>query len=501
MQNMIMGMRTLNISQGYNTSYTHKNLLAWDLAGEDTGIDTFRAKNYLKVLAILPYKTTGFANTVIFGTSDQYGNPAYVHTPRIGDQILSIAMTHDNAIASYIKVGAVFGNDEMIYEEGTTGQSTGNHIHLEVGLGWQYKKVHLYGDYYDGSVYCLQNLVKPEDAIFLLNGYNRVFNNKGYNVQWCDSVDGGDKLMIAYGLNEVTWNNNKVYIYKQDPSFEDVGMISASGGDCALQTINKIDDDRVHDAKMNAGYFVMNGNGQHLGVEQTPQLNLVPRQNGKYLALWVKTDNEPGFDYSDNYWMNPPHDVKFACTPAAIMLFNGEDTDIISTGLGDKRTLLNSQSMFLRFEDGAYGFAVTTNSNWNAYNCRNFSKDYGCTMCALMDSGGSTQMIVNGKKVVYTGRAIANVLTIFRKGTDNTVWGDNDDPVETDWKAKYDEIVVELDTRTKERDEAIDKYNELAVDYDESVTDNRKLTELMSNINSHVQDISELVEEYNNDEQ
>ena len=306
--------------------------------------------------------------------------------------------------------------------------------------------------------------------------------------------------MIAYGLNEVIWNNNKVFIYKQDPSFEDIGMISAAGGDCALQTIDKIDDDRVHDAKMNAGYFVMNGNGQHLGVEQTPQLNLVPRQNGKYLALWVKTDNEPGYDYSDNYWMNPPHEVKFACTPAAIMLFNGEDTDIISTGLGDKRTLLNSQSMFLRFEDGAYGFSVTTNSNWNAYNCRNFAKDYGCTMCALMDSGGSTQMIVNGKKVVYTGRAIANVLTIFRKGTDNTVWGDNNNPVETDWKAKYDEIIVELDTRTKERDEAIDKYNELAVDYDESVADNRKLTELMSNINSHVQDINKLVEEYNNDE-
>lgn len=501
MQNMIMGMRTLNITQGYNSTGSHKNLLAWDLGGEDSGIDTFRAKNYLKVLAVLSKATTGFANTVIFGTSDQYGNPAYVHTPRLGDQILSIAMSHDNVIASKIKVGAVFGNDEMIYEEGTVGDATGNHIHLEVGLGWQYKKVHLYGNYYKGSVWCLQNLVKPEDAIFLLEGYNRVFNNRGYGVQWCNVIDGGDKLMIAYGLNEVTWNNNKVWVYKQDPSYEDIGLISAPG-DHALQTIDKIDDARTHDAKMNAGYFVMNGDGQHLGVEQSPQLNLVPRQNKNYLALWITTDNEPHFDYSDNYWLNPPHDVKMAITPACIMLFNGEDTDIISTGLGDKRTLLNSQSMFLRFEDGAYGFAVTTNNNWNAYNCRQFAKDYGCTMCALMDSGGSTQMIVNGKKVVYTGRAIANVLTIYRTETGSKVWPDTDEPTDTtDWKAKYEECVVELDTRTKERDDAIEKYNDLAVDYDECVADNRKLTDLMSNINSHVQDINELIEEYNNDEQ
>lgn len=57
------GMRYLNISQGRYNSFSHKNLNAYDLAGEDSGIDRFVTFNELEVVGILPYKTTGFANT------------------------------------------------------------------------------------------------------------------------------------------------------------------------------------------------------------------------------------------------------------------------------------------------------------------------------------------------------------------------------------------------------------------------------------------------------
>ena len=64
------GMRYLNISQGRYNSFSHKNLNAYDLAGEDSGIDRFVTFNELEVIGILPYKTTGFANTVLFYDKD-----------------------------------------------------------------------------------------------------------------------------------------------------------------------------------------------------------------------------------------------------------------------------------------------------------------------------------------------------------------------------------------------------------------------------------------------
>ena len=428
MENAVLGMRTLNISQGYYSNGTHRNLYQVDLAGEDTGIDTWRAKNHWKVLAILPYSTTGFANTVFFGSCDENGNKVEVMTPGYGTMVMTIAMTHDNVISSKIKVGAIFSGEDMIYEEGTTGHATGNHIHLEIAKGWVTSKRKFTGSqYYGGAQWCMAKTLPIEKCLFLLNGYNRVLNDNGYSFSWVDTIESDGKMKLNPELNHVSWNGNEIIVYKQTDD-QDIGMISAAGGSTGLQTIDKINDDREHWCKVNANYFQMQHGqndpyGQHYGVEQTPQLNLVPRQNKNYLVVWVDNDNKIHFDYSDNYWLSAPDDVKFACTPAAVMLADGIDQDIISNGLGDKRNTLNSQTMLLQLDDGKYAFACTTNDNWNAYNCRNFAKYLGATFCALMDSGGSTQMIVEGDKTLYTGRAIANALTFYKKGTGTNVWG------------------------------------------------------------------------------
>ena len=106
------GMRYLNISQGRFNSFSHKNLNAYDLAGEDSGIDRFITFNELEVIGILPYKTTGFANTVLFYDKDND---------------VTLAMSHCNNI-NFLEKGLVLYPEDTIYYEGTTGKATGKMI-------------------------------------------------------------------------------------------------------------------------------------------------------------------------------------------------------------------------------------------------------------------------------------------------------------------------------------------------------------------------------------
>lgn len=399
------GMACLNITQGRYTGISHQYINAYDLAGMDTGIDRWRTWNDLEVIGVHPYSTTGFANTVHFYDAEND---------------VTIAMTHCNVIPDSCVVGHVFHSGDTCYYEGTKGYAKGNHLHLEIGKGYQPSKVKAYS-----GGWGLKDFINIEDYFYIDREYTNINDDGGYSFSF--TPDGESTMTFKDGYQEVQWFGNKVLVYKQTDD-QDIGMISAAGGSTSLQCIDKIDDAREHWCKVNANYFQMQQGqsdpyGQHYGVEQTPQLNLVPRQNKNYLVVWVDNDNIIHYDYSDNYWLSAPGDVKFACTPAAVMLADGIDQDIISIGLGDKRSTLNSQTMLLQLEDGKYAFACTTNNNWNAYNCRNFAKYLGATFCALMDSGGSTQMIVKGDKTLYTGRAIANALTFYKKGTGSNVWG------------------------------------------------------------------------------
>ena len=433
------GMACLNITQGRYSNGSHKYINAYDLAGMDTGIDRWRTWNDLTVIGVHPYATTGFANTVHFYDAETD---------------VTIAMTHCNTIPDGCVVGHVFHAGDTCYYEGTKGLATGNHVHLELGKGRQPNKVKAYN-----GGWGLKDFINIEDYFYIDQEYTTIKDDGGYSFSF--TPDGESKMDFKDGYQEIEWNGNKLLVAKMNLETQDIGMMSAKGSNLltAVQTIDKIDDDRIHYFKMNCNYFQMlSGQADpvntHYGAEQTPTVNIVPRPGNKsLLALWIDKDLEPHMDYTDNYWLQPP-DVKLVCTPAVIMLLNGEDQDIISTAFGDKRNLKNSQSMFLRCSDGSYAFAVTTNDNWNAYNCRQFAKDYGCTMCALMDSGGSSQLIVNGQKKLYTGRSIPNVLTIFKKGSDEGLWGmyenteNEDKPTENEPTVPSDDEVLIEELKT-----------------------------------------------------
>ena len=439
------GMACLNITQGRFSSpgSSHHNINAYDLGGMDTGIDRYRAYYPLECISIQTDDRTGFANTVCFYDKDND---------------VTLAMTHVNEIPSGMYVGRVYDGGETCYFEGTEAgaskfEITGNHIHLEIGHGRQKGKTKINGEWQ------LKNAINIEDYFYIDEEYSWVKNDGGYYFSY--KKPGEATMTFQDGFQEIQWNGNKLLVAKMNLDTQDIGMMSAKGSNLltAVQTIDKIDDDRIHYFKMNCNYFQMlSGQADpvntHYGAEQTPTVNIVPRPGNKsLLALWIDKDLKPHMDYTDNYWLQPP-DVKLVCTPAAIMLLNGEDQDIISTAFGDKRNLKNSQSMFLRCSDGSYAFAVTTNDNWNAYNCRQFAKDYGCTMCALMDSGGSSQLVVNGQKKLYTGRSIPNVLTIFKKGSDAGMWGmyenteNEDKPTENEPTVPSDDEVLIEELKT-----------------------------------------------------
>lgn len=190
-------MKYISISQRCFTNGSHKNLEAIDMNGSDTGIDHGRAPCCVKVLAVLHKDITGFNNTVMYGTCDEKGNKAEVLCADGKKRVLTFAMTHDNYIKD-IKVGKIYKQNEVCYQEGTVGQATGNHIHLEIGLGWQTRK------YKDANGnWCLKDLICPEKVFWLLKGHNEVCNRglNGYNFPWTDSgevVESSSKTILKF---------------------------------------------------------------------------------------------------------------------------------------------------------------------------------------------------------------------------------------------------------------------------------------------------------------
>ncbi len=391
------GMACLNISQGRYGGYSHKNLNAYDLAGMDSGIDRFRTFNKLEAIGIHELSKTGFANTVCFYDTEND---------------VTLAMTHMNSIPSDCKVGKVYHSGDTIYFEGTKGNATGNHIHLEIGKGKQVGKVKINGTWQ------LRNLINIEDYFYIDKAYTEVRNDKGY--------------AFSYGKNEVSkmlkdryqlinWNGLDVHLYKgfeTDDYYLDLGLASAKGKDpaTALQTLDKIDYDVLIYAKVPCNYFQMRQGqaddyGTHYGVEQGFTNDFAPKQQG-YVVVCVNKDDSVEITDASDYWKSAK-EVKCAFTPFWVGLYNGTDADYYSTNFGDKRSLKNTQSALMRDKKGKWILAVF-NTACTCWDVRKFAKEYGCDFLCCLDSGGSSQMVSEGTKKVYTGRAVPNALCLYR---------------------------------------------------------------------------------------
>lgn len=153
-------MQYLNITQGVGEG-THVDSNAIDSAGLNGGIENVYA----------PYD--GVIKK-IYGTTVWLESLEPVEWADGSVDFATSMYVHDNSVADLF-VGKVIRQGEAFYQEGTAGQATGNHCHMEIGRG----KFTGSGWYLNsGGYWTLNNTEQPWKAFFL-NG-TIVINGYGY---------------------------------------------------------------------------------------------------------------------------------------------------------------------------------------------------------------------------------------------------------------------------------------------------------------------------------
>lgn len=230
-------------------------------------------------------------------------------------------------------------------------------------------------------------------------------------------------MNFTNGYQSYTWQGQRIHVYKSYGK-QKIALVSMPNGTVADITKFNIPGKKVI-AIMNAHYFDMGKTNIHLGrcqsttVDETtlgPQdANFKPFNSSGdkgYTDLVILKDGS--IKYGDfNSWDYRFPDIILGAAPAGIELNNGKDVDWYSPACGRaKITNANTQSLLLKCADGTFALAVVSGM-LSPLACRTFSKAYGCVHQSCYDSGGSSQLIVNGSKKRYTGRKVATCFVIY----------------------------------------------------------------------------------------
>lgn len=214
MDRLIFGMHHLNITQAGSLldgkeHYSHPNA-AIDLAGEDSGIDYWYNKESDTCFYCSGYfgnRSTG--NTRFFVSCDSTGQKKKVLCADGKERVVTIAMTHSS---KDYRLYHVYKPGDILYQEGTAGRATGNHIHLEVAEGSQKTK------YWDVKmkVYRMMGEMDPRNAFFILDGFTKVVNTQGLIFKHCTSVKVEEEMedsvkLIEYAKTQIG-NTGKKYM-------------------------------------------------------------------------------------------------------------------------------------------------------------------------------------------------------------------------------------------------------------------------------------------------
>lgn len=231
MQYAIFPMLNVKISQRYSSSH-----YAWDICGEDSSAEYWRAPCRVKVLRILP-PSEGY-NTVLFGSCDLQGNQMAVKCADGQMRVLTFACTHINSLNVFgLAQGKIYESGEVCYQEGTYGIADGNHVHMEVGEGWIYEKADTNGQWVLKNP---TNLI--EKTFFLLNGWNNVIDTKGYSFPTVNVRETSDPVIPTTGvymkltgsaayLRKDVVNGDKIFLAPNGSSIEVIGLYSWNASD------------------------------------------------------------------------------------------------------------------------------------------------------------------------------------------------------------------------------------------------------------------------------
>ena len=142
----------MRITQGYNIG-THIDSYAIDEAGKDTSISNIKAP----FTGIIRKIYTADANEVWLESIEP------VEYPDGTIDYMTILLAHSNDVSA-LYVGQKINQKEVFYSEGTKGNATGNHCHIEcgkgkfTGTGWTKNS--------NGN-YSINNSKKPEECLWI----------------------------------------------------------------------------------------------------------------------------------------------------------------------------------------------------------------------------------------------------------------------------------------------------------------------------------------------
>ena len=153
----------MNITQSINGAYSHRGTNAIDDAQANTGISNGYA----------PCDMICVATDYVNGNAMFWQSVNPVRTRNYGVTHIYMMVIHDNTANAY--KGMTIAQGQQLFSEGTAGNATGNHNHIEVGIG-QFKGMYILNAY---GVYMMPGNVNPADVFFVDD--TQIINGGGLN--------------------------------------------------------------------------------------------------------------------------------------------------------------------------------------------------------------------------------------------------------------------------------------------------------------------------------
>lgn len=176
----------MRITQGYMEG-THIDSYAIDEAGSDAGIDYMKAP----FTGVIKKIYTEDANEVWLESVEP------VLYPDGTVDYMTMMFAHDNDVSN-LKVGQIISRGARFYEEGTRGNVTGNHVHMECGKGkfegsgWHQNKAN-YWSINHGKV--ITDCLWIDDSI-------KILDNHGYSFRHIDDLQENKQEQISQAKEE-----------------------------------------------------------------------------------------------------------------------------------------------------------------------------------------------------------------------------------------------------------------------------------------------------------
>lgn len=427
MEKPLFPMKNVSISRKAFSVSTHKTLNAIDINGKDTTKEYGRAPCTCKVLKVLPLSSTGYANTVLFGTSDELGRPSKVLCADGVARILTFAFTHDEKIR--VKEGELVFQDEIVYMEGMVGNATGNHIHLEVGEGWQYKKIKD-----KNNNYCLTNLLYAYNVFWLKEGWHKVvnFGLNGYKFRWIKESEipvMNDTIHVIRVLRDPNYD----YQISIDGNRFGTAYDSTTSNGFADKNLEKEGWEEVIATNGSIFYYYdkacyAEGLEKSRGVNNQPFDMQAVSKFKDTMALGGRWNGDLVIDYQKNIQANIG-DYYGAITGAFGLLKNGykntagAELENIRNGLYSGisgRTVWGYDSKTDTYMVISHP-GVTGKSGIRGEQLVELCKKEGMTDAICLDGGGSRWLRFEGKELATTTRKTKNGVLLYRRKKKGTI--------------------------------------------------------------------------------